>query len=82
LRCVAGGTFNANGNPNQHLDGVLTPFTLFLNKKTDSVKLDGRQYTWAKCNPDFRSYYVSRYQADVYESFTEALGINHKVRVD
>ena len=54
-------------------------YALTLMLTLASVTVNGRLYTWIKCNPNFESYYTTEYSKNVYEAFDAAFSIGHTV---
>lgn len=67
LQCRAGGVY-----PIDHTLGQIREFTYFLNAKSGSIELD-RDYSWVKCNNEFRGYYVTEYTVEQFAAFDEVL---------
>ena len=71
LRCVAGGTEGAGGDPN--LVGEDVEINFFLKSINEQTVAFPRRFTWIKCNKDFRGFYLTKYSEPDFESLTDLL---------
>jgi hypothetical protein len=72
IQCKAGGLFP------DHLAGNVREFNFFLKERSGSIELD-REYTWVKCNTDFKGYYVTDYSEQQFDIFENILLRNKTV---
>lgn len=64
LQCKLGGIYDENeDNQDQHLNGTIKNFNFYLNSHTEAFELD-ENYSWIKCNKDFKSYYITDYSEE------------------
>lgn len=75
MKCIAGGIY-----PDNHLYGMTTKFTVFMNAKSVFTILD-RDYSWVKCNENFGGFYVTDYTCDQFEVFETLLMKNQNVNI-
>lgn len=54
---------------------------LLLNTIKGTHELDNREFTWVKCNKDFKGYYITNYDDEIFKAFTKALENKPDVRL-
>jgi hypothetical protein len=81
LQCKAGGTYsNDTDDVQQHLRGDTFEFEYLLQARDDEIELD-RQYTWIKCNRNFKSFYSARYSDEIVEALATVLTYGNNVSI-
>ena len=43
--------------------------------------LNNREFTWVKCNKDFKSYFITNYDDEIFKAFTKALESKPEVSI-
>ena len=66
LKCTAG------GQDSDDLGGVPKNVTFFLDKQMGEFELD-RDYSWIKCNNDFKGFYITAYTEADFKKFAGAI---------
>lgn len=66
FQCTAGGSAASD------LDGELKNVTFFLDSSSGTFELD-RDYSWIKCNNDFKGFYLTAYTTGGFKKFSEAV---------
>ena len=74
MKCTAGGSLSNKVRAEKD-------FTYFLNGKNGEIELDS-DYTWVKCNNDFKSFYLTNYADGDFETFSQMLETNPEVKLN